>query len=168
MSQFTDSNESETARTITHDNSPCWTWVYTDHGKQKDFVCVAIPAVCGKNAKFSIAENGMEIMVTYDWPEVLFRSDELFSKSKTSDGKKLPMSHQKVHSFVSHLNDSGVTQKSSLKSTITINLPERVQRENDSWTMEKVVVSDTKIIILEFSAFQKSLIIEDADTSLDF
>lgn len=168
MSQLIDYNESETASTINHDNSPCWTWIYTDHDKQKDFVCVAIPAVCGQNAKFSIAEDGMKIFISYDWPEVLFRSNDLFSKSKTSDGRQLPMNHPKVHSFISHLNDSGVTQKSTLKSTITINLPERVQRENDSWSMEKVVVSDTKIIILEFSAFQKSLIIKDADTSLDF
>lgn len=135
LSNFNDSNRDETASAITHDNSPCWTWVYTDHDKQKDFVCVAIPALCGKNASFLIADDGMAITITFDWPTVLLQSRELFSKSKTSNGDKLAINHPKVHSFVSHLNDSGVTHKSTLKSSITINLPKRVQQEIDSWSM---------------------------------
>lgn len=164
---FTNSTEANQMELITHSNAPCWTWIYTDHDKNKDFVCVAIPAVCGKKAKFGISEDGMQIEIQYDWPKVMFKSHELFSES-VSNGRKLAMSHPKVHSFVSHLHDSGVTEMSSLKSNITINLPKKVQRESDSWTMEKVLVSNEKMIILEFCAFQKSLIINDADTSLDF
>ncbi len=69
---------------------------------------------------------------------------------------------------VSHLLQSGVTEKSSLYSEINVELPMKIQRENDTWSIEKVVVDDTKMILLEFSAFQKTLIINDADRSLDF
>lgn len=153
---------------ITYNQPPCWTWVYTDHEKKLDFVCVAIPALCGKNSKFTISEDGMKITITYDWPEVMMKANELFSKSTANNGRKLSMSHPKVHSFISHLHDSGVTENSKLSAEIAINFPKKVQRENSTWSAEKVVVSDTKMIILEFSAYQKSLIINDTDTSLDF
>lgn len=135
--------------------------------KKKDFVCVAIPAICGMNSKFVISEDGQQINVTYDWPEVMLNPNELFSKT-INDGKKIAMSHPKIHSFMSHLHESGVTEKSSAQGGITITLPIKVQRENDSWSMEKVVISGTKMILLEFSAFQKELITNYANTSLDF
>ncbi len=158
----------EPVHPITHNKAPCWTWVYTDHEKKLDFVCVAIPALCGKNSKFTISEDGMKVNIKYDWPEVMLKASELFSKSNGSNGRKLSMSHPKVHSFISHLHDSGFTEKSKLPAEIVINLPKKVQRENNTWSAEKVVVSDTKMIILEFSAFQTALIINDTDTSLDF
>lgn len=163
-----DSNELESGHPFRHQNSPCWTWAYTDHQKKNDFVCVALPALCGKNAKFTISEDGMQIHIRYEWPEVMFKATQLFSKSTVDKVNKITSSHPKIHSFISHLNKSGVTEKSTLHSNITINLPQKVQRENDSWSMEKVLVSDTKMILLEFSAYQKTLILNDADTSLDF
>ncbi|XP_037034252.1 uncharacterized protein LOC119076386 [Bradysia coprophila] len=162
-----ESKQKEQINNIRHNSAPCWTWTYTDHDKKKDFVCVAVPAVSGKKAKFSISEDGLQITIKYEWPEVMFKANELFSKSN-ADGRKLLMNHPKVHSFVSYLNECGVTEKSSLQGDSIIDLPKKIQRENDSWTMEKVLVSDTKMILLEFSAFQKSLMINDADTSLDF
>lgn len=166
-STISNSNE-EPLQPITYNRPPCWTWVYTDHEKKKDYVCVAIPPACGKKAKFTISEDGLQITIKYEWPEVMFKANDLFSKSNAANGRKLTMSHPKVHSFVSHLNNSGVTENSTLEGEININLPKKILRENDSWTMEKVVVSGTQMILLEFSAFQKSLIINDADTSLDF
>lgn len=123
--------------------------------------------MCGKNSKFTISEDGLQITITYDWPEVMLKANVLFSKSN-ANGRKLTMSHPKVHSFISHLHESGVTENSTLPGEMTIKFPKKVQRERDSWSMEKVVVSETKMIILEFLAFQTSLIINDADTSLDF
>ena len=158
----------EPVHPITHNKAPCWTWVYTDHEKKLDFVCVAIPALCGRNSKFTISEDGMKLNIKYDWPEVMMKANELFGKSNASNGRKLPMSHPKVHSFISHLHDCGVTENSKLPADIVINFPKKVQRENNTWSAEKVIVADTKMIILEFSAFQTSLIINDADTSLDF
>lgn len=149
-------------------NAPCWTWTYTDHEKKKDFVCVAIPSVCGKKAKFEISEDGMHIKINYAWPNAMFKPERVFGESTTENGMKISMGHPKIHAFVSHLLESGVTEKSTLQADITINLPRQVQRENDSWRLEKVSVDDTKMILLEFSAYQKSLIIKDADTSLDF
>lgn len=105
---------------------------------------------------------------SHEWPEVMFKANELFSKSTVDKVNKITLPHPKIYSFMSHLNKSGVTEKSTLHSNITINLPQKVQRENGSWSMEKVLVSDTKMILLEFSAYQKTLIINDADTSLDF
>lgn len=142
--------------------------MFTDHEKKKDFVCVAIPALCGKNSKFTISEDGMQIVITYDWPDVMVKANELFSQSKCGRGRTITTSHPKVHSFISHLHDSGVTENSNIPAEIVIKFPKKVQRERDSWSMEKVVVAGTKMIILEFSAFQSSLIINDADTSLDF
>lgn len=124
--------------------------------------------MCGKNSKFVITEDGMQLVITYEWPKVLFNASDLFSQSMASNGKPLDKNHLKIHSFVSHLHSSGATAKSKFQSTVTIQLPKKVQREIDSWIREKVIVNDTKIVILTFSAFQKSLIINDADTSLDF
>lgn len=135
---------------------------------KKDFVCVAIPAVCGRKATFVISEDGTQIKITYEWPPVMFKANKLFEKSFANNGRKLVLSHPKVHAFVSHLLESGVTENSTLYAERNIELPRKIQRENDSWSMEKVVVDDTKMILLEFSAFQKNLIINDADTSLDF
>lgn len=129
---------------------------------------MAIPAVCGKKAKFTIADDGNQIKIKYEWPDVMFKAKKMFEKSTADNGRKLSLSHPKVHAFVSHLLDSGVTENSTLHGDITVDLPRQIQRENDSWSMEKVVIDDTKMIILEFSAYQKSLIINDADTSLDF
>lgn len=101
--------------------------MYTDHDKKKHLVCVAITAVCGINAKFSISEDGLQVTIIYYWPQVMFKANELFSKSNASNGRKLVMSHQKVHSFVSHLNNSGVTEKSTLQTEITVELPKKIQ-----------------------------------------
>ncbi|KAJ6647812.1 hypothetical protein Bhyg_03035 [Pseudolycoriella hygida] len=105
QSRSTDSNLNEKVpHAITHNNVPCWTWVYTEHDLKKDFVCVAIPALCRTNAKFSISEDGGQITIKYVWPQVMLKPSELFSKY-VSNGKAIAKSHPKVHSFISHLND---------------------------------------------------------------
>ncbi|KAJ6642478.1 Death-inducer obliterator 1 [Pseudolycoriella hygida] len=129
--------EDTPAQTLTHNNAPCWTWVYTDHEQKKDFVCVAIPALCGKNANFSISEDGEQITIKYDWPELMMKPSELFSQSR-KNGRKIAMDHPKVHSFLSHLHNSGVTENSTLRGDLTIQLPRKVQRENQTWSMEKI------------------------------
>lgn len=109
----------------------------------------------------------MQLTINYEWPVVKMKASDLFSKTN-ANGRKITTSNPKVHSFISHLHNSGVTEKSMICSEVIVTLPQKIQSEEDSWNMEKVIVSDTKMIILEFSAFQKSLLINDADISLDF
>lgn len=130
----------EPDQNIAHVNPPCWTWVYTDHEKKKDFVCVAIPGMVGKNATVVISEDGTQLKIKYEWPSVMFKPNVLFDKS-VSNGRKLSLNHPKVHAFASHLLNSGVTENSTLRSERNIVLPRKIQQEMDSWTTEKVIVA---------------------------
>jgi hypothetical protein len=149
-------------------NPPYWTWVYTDHLKKMEFVCVAVLTTCGsENNKFIISEDGMQITMRYTWPSAMYKAAELFAQAR--DGKeKLSLYHPKVHAFMSHLLDSGVTEKSSPIAEMIIDLPKKIQRTTTSWKKEAVISNETNIILLEFTAYQKELFIEEADTTINF
>lgn len=149
-------------------NAPFFTWVYFDHEKSMDFVCVAIVALSGiANINFEISEDGMRVSFHYTWPTAIYRAAELFEKAINEKGK-LSIQHPKVHAFVANALENGVSSHSIPKGEIIVDLPQKVQRIPSSWKKEAMTVNGTQIILLEFSAYQKSLIIDDADTSITF
>lgn len=145
---------------------PHMTWVYTDHDKKCDIVCVAIAAISGStDISFGISEDGMTVFVYYTWPTPLFSPKELFKKKLVGN---VTMDHPEIYSFASRLTELEWSEKSKPKGVITVSLPVKVQREVDTWTREGIKCDNTNIILLKFKAFQKKLAIEDADTSITF
>lgn len=55
-----------------------------------------------------------------------------------------------------------------LKGSVVISLPVRVQRELGSFKKYGVKSDDTKVVMIEFKAFQKKLVVDDANTSITF
>lgn len=105
--------------------------------------------------------------MSYKWPSPMFKATELFAQAK--DGKeKLTLYHPKLHAFMSHMLDPGVTDKSSPMAEMIINLPKKVQRTTTSWKKEAITVDGTNIILLEFTAYQNELFIEEAATTIEF
>lgn len=78
------------------------------------------------------------------------------------------MQNTKVHSFVANTLQNDVSLNSAPKGVVEISLPRKVQRIPSSWKKEAISVNDTKIILLEFSAEIKEIVIDDADTSIIF
>lgn len=149
-------------------NAPFWTWVYFDHERNMDLVCVAVLIMCGsRNLNFVISEEGTQITIKYTWPTAMYKAAELFEKAKNGTAK-LSIQHPKVHSFVARALESGVTGKSAPQGEIIIDLPQKVQRNSSTWKKETISMDETKIILLEFSAIEKSIITDDADMSLNF
>ncbi len=109
---------------------------------------------------FSLAEDGCSVTITYKWPTALYRSSDLF--------KDLGKSDPKVHSFISHMLNSEITEKSNPEGSMTIILPCRVKRETNSYSKTAVKSNDTKIVVLEFESYQKSKIVDDADNTIKF
>lgn len=133
-----------------------------------DFVCVAVVTFCGiRNINFEIAADGLQVFIHYVWPTAIYKAIELFENAKNGR-EKLSIQHPKVHAFVLNALDCGVTSKSNPPAEIIIDLPQKVQRVPSSWKKEAIVSGDTNIVLLEFSAYQKSLVIDDADTSINF
>lgn len=143
------------------DNFPFFTWVYTDHDKMCDCVVVAVPIISGcRDINFVLAEDGCSVKISYQWPVALYKPNEMF--------KDVAKSHPKVHSFISHMLELDITEKSNPQGGITIILPCRVKREIDSYTKTTVKFNETKIVVLEFQSYQKPKIIDDADNTINF
>lgn len=158
----------ELASMVSFNSPPFWTWVYFDHEKNMDFVCVAVVALCGiTDIRFEIAQDGTKVFIRYSWPTAIFRAAELFQKAR--DGNLLlSMQHPKVNAFVANTLENGISYNSSPTGEIAIQLPSKVQRNPGTWKKEALTMNETKIILLEFSAQPKEIIIEDADTSIVF
>lgn len=157
--------EPEYASSVDFLNPPYWVWKYFDHIKDLEFV-VAPSGI--RNIDFEILEDGTTVHVWYIWPTAIYKFEELFRKSKDDDGKPINMNHPKVHAFVAHCLDNGVSRNSQPKGQIVIQLPEKVQRLPSSYKIESVNIDDTNIIQIRFSAQPKSAVIETADRSIVF
>lgn len=148
-------------------NPPCSVWVYTDHKLKTEFVCVLLPIFSGeRDIKFELSEDGNVVTIHYTWPSQFYRASELFKAS--IDKGEMSTEHPKVHGFVSNMIELGVTENSKPRGKMIIKLPCQVKREIGSWKKQAVNVEETKMILLEFTAYQKSLLVNDMDTSLTF
>lgn len=117
-----------------------------------------------KVVNHTLSEDGTKVVINYKWPNATFKADEFFSASIAAG--RMSITDPKVHAFVSSLFDSGITTNSEPYGKIIINLPCPVKRETGSWVAEKVVVGDAKMLLLQFTAYQKSLFIDDIDTTI--
>ncbi len=69
----------------------------------------------------------------------------------------------------SHMLACGITENSKPRERVMIRLPVQIQRENGTWVKKAVKKPDgTRIALLEFKAYQECLIINDADTKINF
>lgn len=152
-------------------NAPYVTWVYTDHAKKCEIVCVAVVAISGsRKVDFFLSEDNVTLNVTYIWPSVIYSPEELFRSKLNAEGEnRWTIDHPKIHAFKSRLIECGLTSRSLPESSIVIKLPMRVQREAHTYKRSGVKAADGgNIVMLEFEAFQKEQIIEDEDTTIVF
>lgn len=153
---------------IDFENAPYCVWKYIDHLEKVEHVCVVIPVMSGsRDVSFSLSEDGLKLEVNYLWPKAIYDPKLLFENA-VINGKKIPMDHPKIHAFTSHLLELGITEKSNPKGKIIIDLPTQVQREVGTWSKSGLTINETKIVVLEFKAFTKTRIIDDADTTIRF
>lgn len=151
-------------------NAPHVTWVYTDHIRKCEIVCVAISVISGaRKVDFFLSEDNITLNVTYIWPSAIYSADELFrSQLKVDAAERWTMDHPKIHSFMSRLVDCGLTSRSLPEASIVIKLPVKVQREAHTYKKSGIKTADGSVVMLEFQAFQKQQVIEDEDTSIVF
>lgn len=160
-------DDNEATSTLDCHNSPYKLWVYTDHQKKTDFVCVLLPVFYGeRDIKFELSEDGNVVTIFYSWPTPFYRASEFFEE-KIANGE-ITNDHPKVHCFVSNCIEMGITENANPRGKMTITLPCQVKREIGSWTKEAVNVKGIKMIQLQFTAYQKALLVNDMDTSITF
>lgn len=151
-------------------NPPVQTWVWTDHIRKCKFVQVAAPIFAGsKNVNFVISEDGMSIILNFNWPTPIYRPNELFEHEINAIVQPITSDHPKVHSLTTQLLENGVTEKSNPKCAVKIYLPLKIQREAGSWTKKAIQkVDGSKVVLLEFKGYQESSYIKDVDTNILF
>lgn len=148
-------------------NPPCSTWMYTDFERKIDFVCVAVPIIAGsEDVDFTLSPDGTQVEIIYTWPRAIYDSTTIFEEEIRK--KTLSFTHPKVHAFCIEMVKNGYSKKSEPQGRIVIKLPCKVMRQASSWTKEARSIGATKFAFLEFTAFQKEIFIEEADTSLKF
>ncbi|KAJ6647751.1 hypothetical protein Bhyg_02974 [Pseudolycoriella hygida] len=109
----------------------------------------------------------MTLRIHCTWSTAIYKYQELFMKSEDDDGAPLSMNHPKVHTFVNHCLDNGMSRNSMPRGRIDIQLPEKVHLLPDTYKVEAVAIRDTNIHI-RFSAQPKSVVIETAYRSIVF
>ncbi|KAJ6648090.1 hypothetical protein Bhyg_03315 [Pseudolycoriella hygida] len=150
-------------------NAPYVVWVYTDHQRQCDFVCVAVPIIsCARDVDFHLAEDNITLNITYVWPSALLSPAELFRKNLTPERGGWTMNHPKIHSYLTRLSEMGLGGKSRPPASIVVKLPMKVQRETHTYNFGGVKTNDGKVVMLEFQAFQKLHVIAEIDTKIRF
>lgn len=148
-------------------NAPFCVWQYTDHIKKNDYVCVSLSIISGcRDVTPKLSEDGTKLIVSYIWPKAIFQAKTLFAAEITKN--ELTLQHPKVHSFVSNLMDFGITANSSPITQTTITLPCKVKRELGSYERKAIKVDGTNVLMMQFTAYQKSLLVDEADDSLNF
>lgn len=157
---------------VTYSNPPVMTWNFTDHEQKCDIVYVAVPVVSGsQNCKFSISEDGMSVCIDYVWPSAIFHPKELFADelNNVNPASKISANHPKIHALTSHLLNCGLTVNSKPRGKITVTLPLKVQREIGTWKQQPIKKADgSRIVLIELKGYQENVIINDADTSINF
>jgi hypothetical protein len=146
-------------------NGPFITWSYTNHKEQTDIVCVAVAVFSGsEDIHFNLSEDGMNVLITYTWPEPLYTPSFLYKKK--IDTGVMATDHPEIHSFANRIAECELSAKAKPKGHMSIRLPVRVQRQVGSWSKEGLKCKESNIILLKFSAYQKKRVIQDADTSI--
>lgn len=148
-------------------NPPYKAWMYRDHDLNYDFVCVAVTIFYGsKEATFDLTEDGLKVIVKFSWPKALHNPAEMFNDAIKS--KTLSKHHPMLHAMASSDLDSDITPNSTPEGQWVIPLPCKVRREVSSYSMEKIKSETARFMFLKFTAYQKDVIIEQANRTLSF
>lgn len=131
-------------------NYPFLTWTYLDHEAKCEYVCVVVSTISGsQDINFVLSKDGTTLVIHYVWPSAMYTPTQLFHNELTRDENAMTVNHPKLHTFVTHLLEKGITEESRPRGTLSITLPKKVRRELDSWTKEEV---QSNIFLLQFTA----------------
>ncbi|KAJ6639794.1 hypothetical protein Bhyg_12541, partial [Pseudolycoriella hygida] len=135
-------------------NAPYITWIYTDHQKNVEYVCVAVCVISGcRDINFIVSDDGTKLTLNYVWPSAIYSPEELFANKLLKN--EMSLDHPKIHALNSRLIDREITLQSRPQGSMTIDLPKKVLREIGTWSKTGVKSKETRIVLLEFQAFQK-------------
>lgn len=150
-------------------NAPFIVWVYADHDKRSEMVCVAIPIISGaRDVDFFLSDDNITLNVTYVWPSALCSPEELFKKQLDRNGGGWTVNHPKIHAFRTRLLELELNKTSQPPATTVIKLPMKVQRESHTYGYSGVKTADGNVVMLEFQAFEKLHVTADMDTKIKF
>ncbi|KAG4075390.1 hypothetical protein HA402_007967 [Bradysia odoriphaga] len=148
---------------------PHMVWTFKDHSEQKDIVCVAVPIVAGsRDIKFVISDDGNQVTIDYVWPASLLDPTELFYDVNDEEGDAISMSHAMVYSYKVKMDELDMSEKSRPGATFVVNLPLRVQRELGTFKKHSLKCGESRVVMLQMTAYQKKRVMIDADTSFKF
>ncbi|XP_037035454.1 uncharacterized protein LOC119073800 [Bradysia coprophila] len=146
-------------------NSPVNTWMYTDVVRKLDFVCVLVPMLTGTtNVDFTLPLDGLSLDIEFTWPRPVFDASVLFREQIKK--KTLNMSDPEVHAFCMQQSKNNITAKNLPTSRISVKLPCKVMREPSTWKKTTSTIDGLRMVYMKFTAMQKEMFIEEADTSL--
>ncbi len=83
-------------------------------------------------------------------------------------GSPISMSHAKVYAFRNRLAELDLSEKSRPAASFVINIPMKVQRKLGTFKKQGLKCGQTRMVLLEFTGYQKERVISDADTSIRF
>lgn len=153
-------------------HSPVIVWTNEDHDVKINLIYVAVAMISGaSDINFNVSEDGLEVILNYKWPKAMFDAEDLFYDQLYNEviEDRISKNHPRVHALKSQLLKMGFTKNFAPKGKIVVKLPQKVQREVGSWAKTAVKKFDgSRIVLLEFKAFQEQLVIKDADKFINF
>lgn len=150
-------------------NFPHMVWTYKDHSEQKEFVCVVVPTVTGsRDINFVISDDGLQLTIEYVWPAPLLDPTQLFYDVVDEEGDAISMSHAMVYSYKLRMDEMDVSRKSMPGASLVIKLPLKVQRELGSFKKQALKCGESRVVMIQFTTYQKKRALIDADTSFQF
>lgn len=140
-------------------NAPYIVWVYTDHERKIEIICVAIQIISGaSDVDYVLSDDNITLNVTYVWPSSLFSPDVLFKK-KLEGG--WTMQNPKIYTFKARLMELGLSESSRQEVSVEIKLPMKVLRESHACVQGGIKTKEGNVLMLEFQAFQKEHVLKD-------
>lgn len=150
----------DTEDAITFKNPPVMTWVHYDNEEKVDIVNMALPVISGsENVDFNLSEDGSKLIVNYTWPTLITVPRVLFCRKV----QNMPLSHLRINGMSAKLVKREISEKSKPTGSIIVRLPMKVQREV---YFEGMQMNNTDAILINFKAFQKKTVIDDANTKV--
>lgn len=150
-------------------NAPYIVWVYFDHEKQNEIVCIAIPIISGaRDVDFVLSDDNITLNIAYVWPSALFSTEELFRKQLDPEDGGWTMDHPKIYSFRTRLHELSLNKSSVPPASISIKLPMKVQRESKAYSCSGLKTKDGNVVMLEFETFEKTHVVADCKPKIKF
>jgi hypothetical protein len=155
---------------VQYNNAPVIKWCQIDHAENCTKVFVAFTPFCGvSDYNVQLSQSGKLVTIGFTWPTPIFKAKELFPKSSIQTTLPNELARElKINSLKTALLSAGITENSSPKGSIVVELPIRVQTESGTWTRSGIKEGENRTMILEFKGYQDQTSINEQDTSFSF